>query len=183
MFDVGFSELLLLAIVALVVLGPEKLPHAARIAGAWVGRIRRTVTSMQAEIEREVAAQEVRQQFEKQFRDLGGQDFVKELEAERRDIEQAISDTAAEAAAPVGGVATPAASHGIPLVAPVVIETSSAAALPGAVDQADPVLPQAATPPDEVALDGEAAYREWLAAQRRENRIAPPAPAHKDSSA
>lgn len=182
MFDVGFSELLLLAIVALVVLGPEKLPHAARIAGAWVGRIRRTVSSMQEEIEREVAAQEVRQQFEKQFRDLGGQDFVKELEAERRDIEQAINDTAAEAAAPPGEAATPAASHGIPLVAPVVIAAPSVA-LPGAVDQAEPVLPQAATPPDDVTLDGEAAYREWLSAQRRENRIAPPAPADKDSSA
>ena len=51
MFDVGFSELVLMAIVALVVLGPEKLPHAARVAGAWVGRIRRTVSNMQAEIE------------------------------------------------------------------------------------------------------------------------------------
>ena len=65
---------------------------------------------------------------------------------------------------------------------PVVIEAPSTA-LPGAVDQAEPVLPQAATPPDDVALDGETAYREWLAAQRRENRIAPPASADKDASA
>jgi Tat protein translocase TatB subunit len=49
-----------MAIVALVVLGPEKLPHAARVAGAWVGKIRRTVSNMQAEIEREVSAQEMR---------------------------------------------------------------------------------------------------------------------------
>ena len=54
MFDVGFSELILLGIVALVVLGPEKLPHAARMAGAWLGRIRRTVIDIQAEIEKEV---------------------------------------------------------------------------------------------------------------------------------
>jgi len=46
MFDVGFSELLLLAVIALVVLGPEKLPHAARMTGAWVGRIRRMIVSV-----------------------------------------------------------------------------------------------------------------------------------------
>ena len=60
MFDVGFSELILLAIVALVVLGPEKLPHAARMAGAWLGRIKRTMTNIQMEIEKEVSAQEMR---------------------------------------------------------------------------------------------------------------------------
>ena len=69
MFDVGFSELLLLAIVALVVLGTEKLPHAARMAGAWVGRIRRTLANVQADIEREVADAEtrtrIRQELEK----------------------------------------------------------------------------------------------------------------------
>lgn len=67
MFDVGFSELILLAIVALVVLGPEKLPHAARMAGAWVGRIRRTVISVQAEIENEVAAAEMRERIRQEM--------------------------------------------------------------------------------------------------------------------
>lgn len=180
MFDVGFSELLLLAIVALVVLGPEKLPHAARVAGAWVGRIRRTISSMQAEIEREVAAQEVRQQLEKQLGGLGAQEFLKDIDAERRGIEQAVNTTLANAAAPV-------TSHGIPAVAPEPVEAAlvetAPTALSGAVDTATPVLPDAATPPDEVRLDGEAAYREWLATQRRDNRIIPPAPAAKDSSA
>lgn len=60
MLDFGFSELLLLAAVALIVLGPEKLPHAARMAGAWYGKIRRTLSSMQAEIEREVNLAEMR---------------------------------------------------------------------------------------------------------------------------
>lgn len=66
MFDVGFSELVLLAVVALVVLGPEKLPHAARMAGAWLGRLRRTMISIQAEIEKEVADQELRQRIEQE---------------------------------------------------------------------------------------------------------------------
>ncbi|HET8731826.1 MAG TPA: Sec-independent protein translocase protein TatB [Moraxellaceae bacterium] len=168
MFDIGFSELLLLAIVALVVLGPEKLPHAARIAGAWVGRLRRTVSTMQAEIEREVAAQEVRQQFEKQMREIGATDIVKDLDTERRQIEAAFSNAAAAFdPAPAPAPSTPAAA-----VAPS-----------GAVDTAEPVLPKATTSPDTVQLDGEVAYREWLATQRRDNRIAPPTPADKDPAA
>ena len=67
MFDVGFSELLLLAVIALVVLGPEKLPHAARMAGAWIGRIRRLLVSVQADIESEVAAAEMRERIRKEM--------------------------------------------------------------------------------------------------------------------
>lgn len=195
MFDVGFSELLLLAIVALVVLGPEKLPHAARIAGAWVARIRRTISTMQTEIEREVAAQEVRQALEKQFQQMGGQDFVKGVAAERSALEadlaaaqqsvqadvaaaqqalQAPAPGSAEAVAAALGTgiaATAAAPSGeAPSAAPVELMTPPA-----------PVLPGAAVPPDHVHLDGEAAYRDWLESQRRDNRIA--APVAKDPSA
>jgi len=67
MFDVGLSELLLLAVIALVVLGPEKLPHAARMTGAWVGRIRRMIISVQADIENEVAAAEMRERIKKEM--------------------------------------------------------------------------------------------------------------------
>jgi sec-independent protein translocase protein TatB len=190
MFDVGFSELLLLAIVALVVLGPEKLPHAARIAGAWVGRIRRTISTMQTEIEREVAAQEVRQALEKQFKDMGGQDFAKGLAEERQGIEATLAEAQGSLQAPL--IPPIDLNLGIPPLAlePLTAEQAAAAAsastvaMPGAVDSAWPVLPQAATPPDEVRLDGDAAYREWLQSQRRENRIAPPAPdAGKDTPA
>jgi Tat protein translocase TatB subunit len=61
--DFGFGELLLLGAVALIVLGPEKLPHAARMAGAWYGRIRRTLANVQAEIANEVHLSEMRQQM------------------------------------------------------------------------------------------------------------------------
>ncbi len=67
MFDVGLSELIVLAIIALVVLGPEKLPHAARMAGAWMGRIRRMIINVQADIESEVAAQEMRERIRKEM--------------------------------------------------------------------------------------------------------------------
>ena len=67
MFDVGFSELFLLAVIALVVLGPEKLPHAARMTGAWMGRIRRMIVSVQADIENEVAAAEMRERIKQEM--------------------------------------------------------------------------------------------------------------------
>lgn len=63
MFDVGFSELALIAVVALVVLGPERLPEAARALGKWVGRARRMMRQMSEELEREVDVSDLRQQF------------------------------------------------------------------------------------------------------------------------
>lgn len=61
MFDVGFSELLMVGLVALLVLGPEKLPRAARLAGLWVGKARSVLAAAKAEIKQELAAEEMRQ--------------------------------------------------------------------------------------------------------------------------
>jgi sec-independent protein translocase protein TatB len=60
MFDVGFPELIVIAIVALVVLGPERLPKAARFAGLWVRRARNQWDSVKGELERELAAEELK---------------------------------------------------------------------------------------------------------------------------
>ncbi|HEY8118343.1 MAG TPA: Sec-independent protein translocase protein TatB [Methylophilaceae bacterium] len=54
MFDVAFSELVVIAIVALIVIGPEKLPKVARTLGALAGRMQRYVSSVKADIEREM---------------------------------------------------------------------------------------------------------------------------------
>lgn len=63
MFDVGFSELLLVGLVALLVLGPERLPVAARMAGLWIGRLKRSFNGLKAEVEREIGADEIRRQL------------------------------------------------------------------------------------------------------------------------
>ncbi|HJU06875.1 MAG TPA: Sec-independent protein translocase protein TatB [Rhodanobacteraceae bacterium] len=60
MFDVSFGEILLIAVVALVVLGPERLPGAARTAGALLRRVRRGWDSVRAEVMRELEAEELR---------------------------------------------------------------------------------------------------------------------------
>lgn len=63
MFDIGFTELLLIAVVALVVLGPDRLPGAVRTAGLWIGRIKRSFIAIKAEVEREIGADEIRRQL------------------------------------------------------------------------------------------------------------------------
>jgi sec-independent protein translocase protein TatB len=66
MFDVGFFELLLIGVVALLVVGPERLPKLARTAGMWMGRGRRFLSSVKQDIDREIKADELRQILDKQ---------------------------------------------------------------------------------------------------------------------
>lgn len=61
MFDVAFSELIVIAVVALIVIGPEKLPKVARTLGALVGRMQRYVAQVKEEVNREVRFQELQQ--------------------------------------------------------------------------------------------------------------------------
>lgn len=82
MFDIGFLELLLLGIVGLLVLGPERLPKAARTVGLWVGKIKRTVSSMQREINSQLEAEELRQKLKEQQTKLD-----ESLSKAKRDVE------------------------------------------------------------------------------------------------
>jgi len=68
MFDVGFWELALIGLVMLIVVGPERLPKLARTAGLWVGRGRRMLSSVKAEIDREIKAEELKEILNKQAR-------------------------------------------------------------------------------------------------------------------
>ncbi|NLY13880.1 MAG: Sec-independent protein translocase subunit TatB [Gammaproteobacteria bacterium] len=63
MFDIGFSELILIGIVALLVLGPDRLPDAARVAGLWMGRIKRGFNSIKEDVERELGADDIRREL------------------------------------------------------------------------------------------------------------------------
>mgnify|MGYP001030103245 CR=1 FL=1 len=60
MFDIGFSELMLIGVVALLVIGPERLPKVARTAGAWLGRLNRYVSEVKGDIDREMRLEELR---------------------------------------------------------------------------------------------------------------------------
>ena len=63
MFEIGFSELMMVALVSLLVIGPERLPKAARLAGYWLGKTRAMFGSVKAEIQLELRAEEMRQLF------------------------------------------------------------------------------------------------------------------------
>ena len=77
MFDIGFSELLVIGVVALIVIGPEKLPRMARTVGHLAGRLQRYVTDVKADINREIELDELRkmrdsmQQAASELRELG----------------------------------------------------------------------------------------------------------------
>lgn len=63
MFDIGTSELLVIFIVALLVIGPERLPGTVRTASLWIGRLRRSFHKIKAEVEKELNADEIRRQL------------------------------------------------------------------------------------------------------------------------
>lgn len=71
MFDIGFLELALIGIVALLVLGPERLPTAAKTAGVWIGRARKMVGELTREVDRQLKTEEIRQRLNKEGDELG----------------------------------------------------------------------------------------------------------------
>lgn len=85
MLDIGFFELLLVAVVALVVLGPERLPTAIRTTAYWIGKVRRSFQSVKEELEREIDADSIKQQ-------LHNEAVLKELEKTREQFQSQISD-------------------------------------------------------------------------------------------
>lgn len=78
MFDIGFSELVLIGVVALVVIGPERLPKVARTVGLWVGRMRGLVMSVKADIDQELRADELKKIMEQQAKSTGIHEILEE---------------------------------------------------------------------------------------------------------
>lgn len=71
MFDVGFFELVLVFVMGLLILGPERLPKVARTVGNWTGRARAAFNNLRYELEREAMNEEMRRKFNKQLEHLG----------------------------------------------------------------------------------------------------------------
>jgi sec-independent protein translocase protein TatB len=103
MFGISFSELLLVGLVALLVLGPERLPGAARTAGLWVGRLKRSFNAIKQEVEREIGADEIRRQLHNEH--------ILSLEEEARKIMQPQQPPAPPVVQPNAQTDTPPASQ------------------------------------------------------------------------
>ncbi|CAI3140218.1 Sec-independent protein translocase protein TatB [Acinetobacter baumannii] len=83
MLDVGMTELLCFAIIAILVLGPEKLPEAARFAGRWYVRLKRYITNLQNEIDQELRLSEFRKEM---------QEELNRIEALERKVQQQLEE-------------------------------------------------------------------------------------------
>jgi sec-independent protein translocase protein TatB len=147
MFDIGFSEIVVIAVVALVVIGPEKLPKTARTLGVLFGRLQRYVSDVKADISREMELDELRR-------------LQREMQGAARDIEQTVRTAANDVATGVRNVeselnsaATQAAATSAPGTA-----AASAASTPAASNSAPgiPAAPPASEepPPRQGALPG-----------------------------
>ncbi len=86
MFDISFWEISIVAIIALLVIGPERLPQVARTLGRWYGRLQRFVVSVRADIERELKASELQQIMEEQKNELD--QLRKSLNQTRSELER-----------------------------------------------------------------------------------------------
>ncbi len=85
MFDISSWELMIIAIVALIVIGPQRLPDVARTVGRWVGRIRRFVVNVKADIDREIQQEELKKAIE---RDAGLDEIKQIMNTERFSLEE-----------------------------------------------------------------------------------------------
>lgn len=83
MFEIGFPELILIAIIGLLVIGPERLPEALRTLGLWFGRMRRSFTNVKAEIEKEIGMDEIRRQ-------LHNEAVMEEMKRIERDVRDSV---------------------------------------------------------------------------------------------
>ena len=80
MFEIGFQEIFLLGAIALLVVGPERLPGLARTVGVWVGKAQRLVGQVRADVEREIRAEELRQSMKEFSPTAALSDMRKEVE-------------------------------------------------------------------------------------------------------
>ena len=80
MFDIGFTEIVLVAVIGLLILGPERMPVAVRTIGLWVGKIKRTVSGVQKEIRDELRVDEIRKKADENRKAIEGR--MAELQAE-----------------------------------------------------------------------------------------------------
>lgn len=94
MFDIGFSELMLVGVIALVVLGPERLPKVARTAGHLLGKLQRYVAQVKAEISQELDISEL-QKAKSQFQEAA-QSWQQAVTSEVSKTEQALNEAAAD---------------------------------------------------------------------------------------
>ena len=124
MFDIAFSEMLIIAVVALIVLGPEKLPKVARAAGHLLGRLQRYVNDVKSDINREMQLEELKKlqaQVEESARSME-RSVTKELQSAEAALNQTAQSVSEPVAAAVASIEAPAVDAPTPSVTPATVE-------------------------------------------------------------
>lgn len=89
MLNIGMTELLIFGIIALLVLGPDKLPEAVRFVGTWYGKIKRMVSNVQNDLDRELRLSELREQMQAEMQRI--QELEAKMQAQVADLQQPIA--------------------------------------------------------------------------------------------
>lgn len=100
----SFWELFVVGLIALIVLGPERLPKAARTVGLWIGKAKQGFNSIKTEIDRELKVQELQQQLKDQKANLENQLGVDELQETIHDSKQSLNDMAENLSHPLNSI-------------------------------------------------------------------------------
>ncbi len=111
MFDIGFSEIVVIGVVALIVIGPEKLPKTARTLGHLFGRLQRYVSDVKADISREMELDELKK-LQQQVQ-TAARDIETSVSSAARDVETGVRQVESDLnAAGAGGTVSPAIDAG-----------------------------------------------------------------------
>lgn len=151
MLDIGFLELMLIGIVGLLVLGPERLPRAARTAGMWIGKIKRTVSGMQREISAQLEAEELRQKLNEQQQKLD--DSLKKAKLDVESIADSPTDAAPAKQSDTEQRVAKASSRLDDALQTVREETPSSSSAPGASAAPLPQAEPETAKPESLALN------------------------------
>lgn len=85
MFDIGFSELVVISVITLVVVGPERLPETVRSISLWIGRIKQMFSTAQKDLENEVGMDDIRRQ-------LHNEKIMRDIHDSKTDIDNVIAE-------------------------------------------------------------------------------------------
>jgi sec-independent protein translocase protein TatB len=156
MFGISFIELLVIFVVALLVLGPEKLPGAVRTGALWLGRAKRTFNNVKSEIEQQLNTDDIRRQ-------LHNESILADIEKARKSADKLVQDTKKELDKTQDGINRAISSANVP--PPPVVSSSAVEGVPTGADDWPDTTPERipAAPSDtktytgfvgEVAMDG-----------------------------
>ncbi len=136
MFDIGFSEIVVIAVVALIVIGPERLPKTARTLGHLFGRLQRYVADVKSDINREMQLEDLRK-LQQQVQ-TAATEFETSMSTAARDLEGGVRSVESELNAAGQAPASAGATEALPLAPPpaepvVAADTAAAAARQGSL--------------------------------------------------